>query len=143
MLTRLRHVRPVAARFMYAQSRSAQTLSQEHITDNQPEQEIGRKVKIFRPAQNSMTSGSSNNDSGWQVKWVVKEKWRNPLMGYTSTRDPLSQVNDFNFESREQAIDYCVKHSLEYEIHDEKSKEKPVKAYEHNYKWKGNVADED
>lgn len=39
-------------------------------------------------------------------------RWENPLMGWTSTADPLSYVGDhaLNFDSKEAALDFCQRH---------------------------------
>ncbi|XP_017653600.1 NADH dehydrogenase [ubiquinone] iron-sulfur protein 4, mitochondrial isoform X2 [Nannospalax galili] len=50
-----------------------------------PEEHIKtRKVRIFVPARNNMQSGV-NNTKKWKMDFDTKERWENPLMGWTST----------------------------------------------------------
>lgn len=50
-----------------------------------PEEHIkNRRVRIYIPPKNVMQSGT-NNISGWQIEFDTRERWENPLMGWTST----------------------------------------------------------
>jgi NADH dehydrogenase (ubiquinone) Fe-S protein 4 len=42
------------------------------------------------------------------VSVLVAERWSNPLMGWTSTADPMSNQVMF-FDSPEQAVRFCKK----------------------------------
>ncbi|MCP6336129.1 ETC complex I subunit, partial [Klebsiella pneumoniae] len=44
----------------------------------------GRRVRIFQPAKNAMQSGTNNTDK-WQMEFDTRQRWENPLMGWTST----------------------------------------------------------
>ena len=78
------------------------------IIGERPESERGRKMRIFSPAKNAYTSGVHKTG-----RWIVEpenpgQRWGNPLMGWTSTRDPLqSLINLERFDTKEQAIAYC------------------------------------
>lgn len=49
-----------------------------------PEEHIKtRKVRIYQPAKNAMQSGT-NNIHFWQLDFDTRERWENPLMGWTS-----------------------------------------------------------
>lgn len=43
-----------------------------------------RRVRISMPTKNSMQSGTSNLDC-WKIEMDARERWENPLMGWTST----------------------------------------------------------
>ena len=73
-----------------------------------------RKVKIFIPAKNVMQSGTHGKDR-WRLKWDTQERYENPLMGWASSCDPLSNLH-LSFPNPESAISYCVKHGFEYEV---------------------------
>jgi NADH dehydrogenase (ubiquinone) Fe-S protein 4 len=45
------------------------------------------------------------------LKFEPTPKWSNPLMGWTSTRDPLSQVK-LQFSSEEQAVEYAKRQGI-------------------------------
>lgn len=52
------------------------------------------QVRIYCPAKSASTQGlarSSFNQSGtnWRIEFVTQEKWVNPLMGWTSSSDPM------------------------------------------------------
>uniref|UniRef100_A0A8D1D6G3 NADH dehydrogenase [ubiquinone] iron-sulfur protein 4, mitochondrial n=1 Tax=Sus scrofa TaxID=9823 RepID=A0A8D1D6G3_PIG len=50
-----------------------------------PEEHIKtRKVRIFVPARNNMQSGV-NNTKKWKMEFDTRERWENPLMGWSST----------------------------------------------------------
>merc|ERR1712071_211035 len=71
-----------------------------------PEEHIKtRLVRIWKPVKNTMQSGT-NNTHGWKMEFETRERWENPLMGWSSTGDPLSNMQ-LNFGTREDAIAYC------------------------------------
>lgn len=43
-----------------------------------------RRVRIYCPAKSAMQSGT-NNINYWQLDFDTRERWENPLMGWTST----------------------------------------------------------
>jgi NADH dehydrogenase (ubiquinone) Fe-S protein 4 len=49
---------------------------EEHIKD--------RRVRIFIPPKNAMQSGTSNIQE-WTMEFDNRERWENPLMGWSST----------------------------------------------------------
>lgn len=55
------------------------------IVSGVPEEHIkNRTVRIYQPAKNAMQSGT-NNTNFWQIEFETRERWENPLMGWTST----------------------------------------------------------
>lgn len=49
-----------------------------------PEEHIKtRRVRIYQPAKSAMQSGT-NNIHFWQLDFDTRERWENPLMGWTS-----------------------------------------------------------
>ncbi|KAB0370430.1 hypothetical protein FD755_018392, partial [Muntiacus reevesi] len=68
-----------------------------------PEEHIKtRKARIFVPARNNMQSGV-NNTKKWKMEFDTRERWENPLMGWASTIDPLSNLV-LTFSTKEDAI---------------------------------------
>ncbi|KAL5260378.1 hypothetical protein ACHWQZ_G010487 [Mnemiopsis leidyi] len=92
-----------------------------------------RKVKIFIPAKNVMQSGTHGKDR-WRLKWDTQERYENPLMGWASSCDPLSNLH-LSFPNPESAISYCVKHGFEYEVVQPKKVSKKRKVYGDNFAW--------
>uniref|UniRef100_A0A8C0V4P3 NADH dehydrogenase [ubiquinone] iron-sulfur protein 4, mitochondrial n=1 Tax=Cyanistes caeruleus TaxID=156563 RepID=A0A8C0V4P3_CYACU len=66
-----------------------------------------RKVHIFVPARNAMQSGA-NNTKKWKMEFDNRERWENPLMGWASTADPLSNMV-LTFSTKEDAIAFAEK----------------------------------
>lgn len=64
-----------------------------------------RKVRIFIMPKNAMQSGTHQSHK-WKLEFNNQERWENPLMGWGSTGDPLSNLN-IDFNTKEDAIVYC------------------------------------
>ncbi|KFM67119.1 NADH dehydrogenase [ubiquinone] iron-sulfur protein 4, mitochondrial, partial [Stegodyphus mimosarum] len=80
-----------------------------------PEEHIRtRLVRIFKPAKNPMQSGTFNTRK-WKMEFETRQRWENPLMGWSSTGDPLSNLN-VQFSSKEEAIAFCEKNGWPYYI---------------------------
>ena len=49
---------------------------------------------------------------------MLVRRWENPLMGWTSTGDPLEHVarSGIWFWTQQQAEDYCKRHGFEFEV---------------------------
>lgn len=63
-----------------------------------------------------MTSGKGASQ-GWRIRFNTVDKWTNPLMGWISSSDTLHPVSlTTRFESPEQAIMYCERNGLAYEV---------------------------
>lgn len=65
------------------------TVESEHnavgIVSGVPDEHIKtRTVRIYQPPKNAMQSGS-NNINFWQISFDTRERWENPLMGWTSS----------------------------------------------------------
>ncbi|ELK31748.1 NADH dehydrogenase [ubiquinone] iron-sulfur protein 4, mitochondrial, partial [Myotis davidii] len=76
-----------------------------------PEEHIKtRKVRIFVPARNNMQSGV-NNTKKWKMEFDTRERWENPLMGWASTADPLSNMV-LTFSTKEDAVAFAEKNGL-------------------------------
>ncbi|KAF4804639.1 hypothetical protein TURU_005420 [Turdus rufiventris] len=71
-----------------------------------------RKVHIFVPARNAMQSGA-NNTKKWKMEFDNRERWENPLMGWASTADPLSNMV-LTFSTKEDAIAFAEKNGLAF-----------------------------
>ena len=50
-----------------------------------PEEHVfNRRVRIYKPAKNAMQSGTYDTKK-WKLDYENRERWENPLMGWTST----------------------------------------------------------
>ncbi|CAG9766383.1 unnamed protein product [Ceutorhynchus assimilis] len=100
-----------------------------------PEDQVKtRKVRIYEPAKNCMQSGT-NNIGHWEMDFDTKERWENPLMGWCSTGDPLSNMK-VQFANKEEAVEYCEKNGWDWYIQESKL-DKPFKpkSYGVNFAW--------
>jgi hypothetical protein len=91
-----------------------------------------KPVRIYRPARNAMQQGKANTR-----KWVVEQEQRepkshDPLMGWISSRDTLSQVK-LRFDTKEEAIAYCEKHGLIYRVEEPNEAVIRPKSYAANF----------
>ncbi|XP_073993954.1 NADH dehydrogenase [ubiquinone] iron-sulfur protein 4, mitochondrial-like [Rhodnius prolixus] len=99
-----------------------------------PEEHIkGRLVRIGLVTKNAMQSGTDNTQS-WQISFETRERWENPLMGWTSTGDPLSNMQ-LQFTTKEDAIAFCDKNGWEWFVEKEKEQPEKVKSYGFNFSW--------
>eukprot|EP00485_Elphidium_margaritaceum_P010136 CAMPEP_0202698530 /NCGR_PEP_ID=MMETSP1385-20130828/11798_1 /ASSEMBLY_ACC=CAM_ASM_000861 /TAXON_ID=933848 /ORGANISM="Elphidium margaritaceum" /LENGTH=201 /DNA_ID=CAMNT_0049355263 /DNA_START=30 /DNA_END=635 /DNA_ORIENTATION=- len=89
-----------------------------HYISEKPDSEKGRKMRIFMPARPAGTQGMSKTGM-WKVEPMNPGKrWGNPLMGWTSTRDPLQSINKGleQFKNKEHAMEWCRTNGYEFEV---------------------------
>jgi len=99
-----------------------------------PEEHIkSRRVRIFKPAKNAMQSGT-NNIHRWRMEFETRERWENPLMGWASSGDPLSNLN-VDFSSKDDAIAFCDKNGWPWFVEEPVDKKPKAKTYGANFSW--------
>jgi NADH dehydrogenase (ubiquinone) Fe-S protein 4 len=75
-----------------------------------PKDELERKVFVFRPAKSAGQHASASVPSyPWKLSFEKKDRWVNPLMGWTSSSDSLAgqTPGNMNFESKDAAIAFA------------------------------------
>lgn len=88
------------------------------VTGFPESQKASRHVYIFQAAKSAMTSGRShvNSPSSWRLEFDhAQPRWENPLVGWTSTRDTLNQLN-LRFGEAEEAVAFARKNGWTYEV---------------------------
>lgn len=101
-----------------------------------PPGHLEKKVRVFKPA-NSVCQSQPDTER-WRIDFGAREKWLNPLMGWTSTRDTDYQIGmTLKFETKEEAIMYCDTEGWEYTIEEPRQPRKRPKNYAGKYAWKG------
>tara|TARA_B100000963_G_scaffold68338_1_gene56565 strand:+ start:425 stop:706 length:282 start_codon:yes stop_codon:yes gene_type:complete len=90
-----------------------------------------KKAKIYIPNKSAMQSGLGKLDK-WILEFETKDPTKNPLMGWESSSDTLSEVK-LEFSTKELAIDYAKKKKIDYEIIEPKKRKIVKKSYADNF----------
>ena len=90
-----------------------------------------KKAKIYKPAKTAMQSGLGKNDK-WIVEYITKKPGTNPLMGWESSTDTLSELK-LEFSSKESAIDYAKRNKIIFEVVESKERKILKKSYSDNF----------
>ncbi|CAJ0593402.1 unnamed protein product [Cylicocyclus nassatus] len=100
-----------------------------------PEHTEERTVLIYRAARES-TQAAWNNTKAWHIEVDNRQRWENPLIGWASSGDPLSNIAmSLKFASKEDAIDFCKKNRWNYEVEKEHNRVISPKSYGWNFAW--------
>jgi len=92
-------------------------------------------ARIYRPAKTAMQSGTANTRE-WVLDYEPEQPRQiEPLMGWTSSGDMRQQVR-LNFDTAEEAIAYCERHGIPYQVSRAKPSTRRVIAYADNFAFK-------
>jgi NADH dehydrogenase ubiquinone Fe-S protein 4 len=91
-------------------------------------------ARIYQPAKTAMQSGRAKTR-----KWVLDyeqatQRMPDPLMGWTSARDTLNQVQ-LRFDTLEEAVAFAQKHGLDYTVIPPHRRAFKAKAYADNFRY--------
>ena len=73
-----------------------------------------RKAKIYKPSKTAMQSGKRNTKN-WILEFDTLNTGINPLMGWETSKDTMSEVK-LEFSSKEEALIYVKKNNIDYYI---------------------------
>ena len=90
-----------------------------------------KKAKIYIPNRNPMQSGMGKTNK-WILEFKTKDPTKNPLMGWESSSDTLSELK-LEFSSKELAINYAKKKKIDFEIIEPKKRKTVIKSYADNF----------
>ena len=90
-----------------------------------------KKAKIYIPTKNSMQSGLGKADK-WLIKFETENTGVNPLMGWESSSNTLSELN-LEFSTKELAVEYAKKSKIDFEIIEPKKRRTIKKSYADNF----------
>ena len=90
-----------------------------------------KKAKIYKPSKTAMQSGKRNSKK-WLLKFDTLDTEINPLMGWESSRDTMSEVK-LEFSSKEEAINYVKKNNIDYYIVEPEKTKVVKKSYTDNF----------
>ena len=91
-----------------------------------------KKAKIYKPTKTAMQSGM-NNTKKWIIEFYTKKPGINPLMGWESSTDTLSEVK-LEFTTKELAVNYAKNNKIDFEIVEPKTRNIIKKSYADNFK---------
>ncbi len=78
-----------------------------------------------------MQSGIAKNNK-WILEFKTKNPLKNPLMGWESSIDTLSEIK-LEFSSKELAIVYAKKKKIDFELIEPKKRKTVKKSYADNF----------
>ena len=78
-----------------------------------------------------MQSGIAKNNK-WILEFKTKNPLKNPLMGWESSIDTLSEIK-LEFSSKELAINYAKKKKIDFELIEPKKRKTVKKSYADNF----------
>ena len=90
-----------------------------------------KKAIIYIPTKTAMQSGLSKTDK-WIIEFKTKNTGTNPLMGWESSTDTLSELK-LEFSSKESAIDYAKKNKIDFELIEPQKRKTVKKSYADNF----------
>ena len=92
-------------------------------------------ARIFKPAKNAMQSGTAKTRE-WQLDYEPEQpRAIEPLMGWTSSGDMKQQLT-IRFDTKEEAVAYCERHKLAYEVSDAAPLKRRAMSYADNFSFK-------
>ena len=86
-----------------------------------------KKAKIYKPSKTAMQSGTRNTKK-WILEFDTKDAGINPLMGWETSNDTMSEVK-LKFSSKDQAISYAKKNNIDYYVLKTQKQKKFNKSY--------------
>jgi len=92
-------------------------------------------ARIFKPAKNAMQSGAAKTKE-WRLDYEPEQaRVIEPLMGWTSSGDMKQQLT-IRFDTREDAIAYCERENIPYQVIEPTEKVRRQAAYADNFAFR-------
>ena len=89
-------------------------------------------ARIFKPAKNAMQSGRAKTQE-WQLDYEPEQpRAIEPLMGWTSSGDMKQQLT-LRFDTKEEAVAYCERKGIPYQVIEPKESARRQVAYADNF----------
>ena len=89
-------------------------------------------ARIYKPSKTAMQSGRANTKA-WVLDFEPQEPRQvEPLMGWTSSGDMNQEVR-LRFDSKEEAIAYCERHGIAYQVFEDKPPSRRGISYSDNF----------
>jgi hypothetical protein len=92
-------------------------------------------ARIFKPAKNAMQSGKASTRE-WRLDFEPEQpRAVEPLMGWTSSGDMKQQLS-LRFDTKEEAIAYCERMGIPYQVFEPKEPVRRPAAYADNFAFR-------
>jgi hypothetical protein len=92
-------------------------------------------ARIYKPAKTAMQSGTAKTRE-WMLDYEPEQPREiEPLMGWTSSGDMRQQVR-LQFDTVEEAIAYCERNGIAYQVSEPKSPARRSISYSDNFAFK-------
>ena len=92
-------------------------------------------ARIYKPARTAMQSGTAKTKE-WVLEFEPEQASEiEPLMGWTSSGDMRQQVR-LRFDSAEEAVAYCERHGIAYQVLKENLSARRTISYSDNFAFK-------
>ena len=90
-----------------------------------------KKAKIYKPSKTATQSGFGKTKQ-WVLEYINDENLINPLMGWESSSNTLSELKLF-FDNKNSAIEYATKNKIDFILIDNKERTIVKKSYTDNF----------
>ncbi len=92
-------------------------------------------ARIFKPARTAMQSGGAQTKK-WMLEYEPEQPCEiEPLMGWTASGDMKQQVR-LRFETKEEAVAYCQKRGIPFELFEPHEAARKKMAYGDNFAYR-------
>jgi hypothetical protein len=92
-------------------------------------------ARIYKPAKTAMQSGTAKTNE-WVLDFEPEQAREiEPLMGWTSSADMRQQIR-LRFDTAEEAVAYCERHGIAYQVFSPKRTSRTAMSYSDNFSFK-------
>ena len=92
-------------------------------------------ARIYKPARTAMQSGKGNTKR-WRLDFEPESACEvEPLMGWTSSGDMKQQLR-LRFDTKEEAIAYCARRGIPYQLFEAHEPLRKKIAYSDNFSYR-------
>ena len=92
-------------------------------------------ARIYKPAKTAMQSGIAKTKD-WVLDYEPEQpRAVEPLMGWTSSGDMRQQLR-LSFATKEEAIAYCERHGVAYQLTEAAPVKRRIASYADNFSFK-------
>ena len=92
-------------------------------------------ARIYKPAKTAMQSGTAKTKD-WMLDFEPEQpRTVEPLMGWTSSGDMKQQLT-LRFDTREEAVAYCERKGIPYQVIEAKVPARRQAAYADNFAFR-------